>query len=185
MVIVARLVVCVVVVVGLATPLFAQGGRSDITGTVSDQGKAVLPGVTVTVTNEATGLQRVGVTSADGRFVISTLVPGTYMIRLELQGFQTLTQTGIVLNVGQELALNLTLAVAGLAETVTVTGESPIVEVTSSRIGTNITGAEIDSLPSQGRNQLGLMQLVPGLTPSLNPGSFEGGQYNANGLPRR
>lgn len=180
MVIVARLVVCVVVV-GLATPLFAQGGRSDITGTVSDQGKAVLPGVTVTVTNEATGLQRVGVTSADGRFVISTLVPGTYMIRLELQGFQTLTQTGIVLNVGQELALNLTLAVAGLAETVTVTGESPIVEVTSSRIGTNITGAEIDSLPSQGRNQLGLMQLVPGLTPSLNPGSFEGGQYNANG----
>jgi hypothetical protein len=181
MVIVARLVVCVVVAVGLANPVFAQGGRAEITGTVVDQGKAVLPGVTVTVVNEATGLQRVGVTSGDGRFVIPTLVPGTYTIRVELQGFQTLTQTGIVLNVGQELALNLTLAVAGLAETVTVTGESPIVETTSSRIGTNITGAEIDSLPSQGRNQLGLMQLVPGLTPSLNPGSFEGGQYNANG----
>jgi hypothetical protein len=179
---VARLlVVFVFVVAGLATPLYAQGGRSEITGTVVDPDKAVLPGVTVTVVNEATGLQRTGVTSGDGRFVITTLVPGTYSIRLELQGFQTLTQTGIVLNVGQELALNFTLAVAGLAETITVTGESPIVEVTASRIGTNITGNEIDSLPSQGRNQLGLMQLVPGLTPSLNPGSFEGGQYNANG----
>lgn len=179
---VARLlVVTMLVVAGLATPLYAQGGRSEITGTVVDPDKAVLPGVTVTVVNEATGLQRVGVTSGDGRFVITTLVPGTYTIRLELQGFQTLTQTGIVLNVGQELALSFSLAVAGLAETITVTGESPIVEVTSSRIGTNITGAEIDSLPSQGRNQLGLMQLVPGLTPSLNPGSFEGGQYNANG----
>ena len=108
-------------------------------------------------------------------------MPGTYTIKAELQGFQTATQTGVVLSVGQEVALNLTLAVAGLAETVTVTGESPLVEVTSSRIGSNITNAEIDSLPSQGRNQLSLMQLVPGLTPSLNPGSFEGGQFNANG----
>ena len=165
----------------LASPAFAQGGRSEITGTVVDQAKAVLPGVTVTVVNEATGLERTAVTSGDGRFVIPTLVPGTYTIKAELQGFQTMTQTGVVLNVGQELAVNLTLGVAGLAETVTVTGESPLVEVTSSKIGSNITNSEIDSLPSQGRNQLSLMQLVPGLTPSLNPGSFEGGQYNANG----
>ena len=159
----------------------AQGGRTEITGTVMDQGKAVLPGVTVTVTNEATGLERTAVTSGDGRFVIPTLIPGTYTIKAELQGFQTVTQTGLVLAVGQEVALNLTLSVAGLAETVTVTGESPIVEVTSSKIGSNISNSEIDGLPSQGRNQLSLMQLVPGLTPSLNPGSFEGGQFNANG----
>jgi hypothetical protein len=165
----------------LAGPAFAQGGRTEITGTVLDQAKAVLPGVTITVTNEATGLQRTAVTSGDGRFVVPTLVPGTYTIKAELLGFQTLTQTGVVLSVGQEVALNLTLAVASLAETITVTGESPLVEVTSSKIGSNITNAEIDGLPSQGRNQLSLMQLVPGLTPSLNPGSFEGGQYNANG----
>jgi outer membrane receptor protein involved in Fe transport len=165
----------------LASPAFGQGGRTEITGTVLDQGKAVLPGVSITVTNEATGLQRTTVTSGDGRFVIPTLVPGTYTIRAELQGFQILTQTGVVLSVGQEVALNLTLAVANLAETITVSGESPLVEVTSSKIGSNITNAEIDGLPSQGRNQLSLMQLVPGLTPSLNPGSFEGGQYNANG----
>jgi hypothetical protein len=165
----------------LANPVFAQGGRTEITGTVVDQGKAVLPGVTITVMNEATGLERTTVTSGDGRFVIPTLVPGTYTLKAELQGFQTLTQTGLILAVGQEVSLNLTLSVAGLAETVTVTGESPLVEVTSSKIGSNISNTEIDGLPSQGRNQLSLMQLVPGLTPALNPGSFEGGQYNANG----
>ena len=164
-----------------ATTALAQGGRTEIAGTVVDQGKALLPGVTITVTNEATGLQRTAVTSGDGRYVIPTLVPGTYTIKAELQGFQAVTQTGLVLNVGQEVAINLTLSVAGLAETVTVTGESPLVEVTSSKIGSNITNDEIDGLPSQGRNQLSLMQLVPGLTPSLNPGSFEGGQFNANG----
>ena len=118
----------------LASPVFAQGGRTEITGTVVDQGKAVLPGVTLTVINEATGLQRTAVTSGDGRFVIPTLVPGTYSIKAELQGFQTVTQTGVVLNVGQEVAVNLTLAISGLAEIITVTGESPLVEVTSSKI---------------------------------------------------
>jgi hypothetical protein len=169
--------------VGLALPsgAFAQGGRAEINGTVFDQAKAVLPGATVTVTEENTRLSRSSITSGDGRFVIPTLLPGTYTIRAELPGFQTVTQTGVVLNVGQELTANLTLQVGGVTEEVQVTGESPLVEVTSSRVGTVMRNAEIDSLPSQGRNQLSLMQLVPGLTPSLLPGSFEGGQYNANG----
>ncbi len=94
---------------GAAATALAQGGRTEITGTVVDQGKAVLPGVTITVTNEATGLERTAVSSGDGRFVIPTLVPGTYTIKAELQGFQTMTQTGLVLAVGQEVAVNLTL----------------------------------------------------------------------------
>ncbi len=165
----------------LASSAFAQGGRAEINGTVIDQEKGVLPGVVITVTDEKTGLTRTGVTSADGRFVVTTLTPGSYTVKADLAGFQSTVQKGVVLSVGQELTLNLTMQVSGLAEEVTVTGQSPLVEITSSRVGTNITDAEIDSLPSQGRNQLSLMQLVPGLTPSLNPGSFEGGQYNANG----
>jgi hypothetical protein len=86
-----------------------------------------------------------------------------------------------MLNVGQELTINLTLQIAGVAETLTVTGQSPLVEPTVSRIGTNITNAEIDNLPAAGRSQLSLMQMVPGLIPNLSPGDFEGGQYNANG----
>jgi hypothetical protein len=162
-------------------PAFGQGGRSEINGTVFDSGKAVLPGVTITITDERTGLERTVVSGDEGRFVIPTLVPSTYTVKAELAGFQATTQTGLVLNVGQELTVNVTLQVAGVQETLTVTGQSPLVEPTSSRIGANITNAEIDSLPASGRNQLSLMQVVPGLTPSLTPGSFEGGQFNANG----
>jgi hypothetical protein len=102
-------------------------------------------------------------------------------VKAELTGFQTAVRTGLVVAVGQELTLDLTLPLGGLTEEVSVTGEAPLVEVTTSRIGSNISSAEIDTLPSQGRNQFSLMQLVPGLTPSLQIGSFEGGQYNANG----
>jgi hypothetical protein len=169
------------IVLAFAVPAIAQGGRAEINGTVIDAGNAVVPGATITVTEENTGLQRTTISSADGRYVVPTLLPGRYTIKAELQGFRTATQTGLVLLVGQELTVQLTLQIGGLAEEITVTGESPIVEVTSSRIGTNITNNEIDALPAAGRNQLSLMQLVPGLTPSLVPGSFEGGQYNANG----
>lgn len=162
-------------------PSLAQGGRAELNGVVLDQGKAVLPGATVTVTNEATGAQRVVVTGVDGRFVIPTLLPGTYTVQVELSGFQTQTRTGLVLGVGQEVTIELTLPLAGVTEEVTVSGETPVVETTASRVGTNITNREIDELPSQGRSQLSLMQLVPGLTPSLVSGTFEGGQYNANG----
>jgi hypothetical protein len=159
----------------------AQGGNAVITGAIYDQDKAVLPGVTITVTNQATGITRETVSGPEGLFVIPTLLPGTYTIRAELAGFQTRTQEGLVLAIGQELNLDLTLAVAGLQESVTVTGEAPIVDTTASRIGANVTAREIDTLPSQGRNHLSLMQLVPGLVPDLTPGEFEGGNFNVAG----
>src|SRR4029453_11426545 len=79
-----------------ASTAFAQGGTADISGTVFDQAKAVLPGATVTVTNEATGQQRTPITEADGRFSMPTILPGTYTITAELQGFQTSSQKGLV-----------------------------------------------------------------------------------------
>jgi hypothetical protein len=160
---------------------WAQAGRSEINGTVFDEGKAVLPGATVTVTHEDTGLTRTVTTGDEGRYTIPTLTPGSYKVTVELPGFQTTTRTGVRVGVGQELTLDLTMNVAALQENVTVTAQVPVVEVTTSRVGTNVTTQEIDNLPSQGRNQLSLMQLVPGLTPSLAPGTFEGGQFNANG----
>jgi hypothetical protein len=161
--------------------VFAQGGRSEINGTIADRDKAVLPGVVVTLTSEATGLVRVVTSSSEGRFAIPSLLPGTYTVKAELGGFQTLTQNGLVVNVGQELTLNLTMQIAGLAETLTVSAQSPLVESTSSRIGTNVTSNEIDGLPSANRSQFSLMQTIPGLVPVLQVGSFEGGQFSANG----
>jgi outer membrane receptor protein involved in Fe transport len=163
----------------MASVAYAQGSAV-INGTVFDQAQAVLPGTVVTATNTATGAVRETFAGAQGQFVIPTLPPGTYLVRAELPGFQAEEQE-IVLRIGQELTLDLSLALAGVAETVTVTSEAPLIEVTTNRIGTNITEQEIDSLPSQGRNYLSLMQVVPGLVPDLQPGEFEGGNFSANG----
>jgi hypothetical protein len=177
----ARLAFLAVLCLLLTSPAFGQAGRSEINGTIFDQAKAVLPGASITITDENNGTTRTAVTSTEGRFVVPTLRPGTYTVKAELAGFQTAIRTGLVVAVGQELTLDLVLPVGGLTEEVSVTGEAPLVEVTTSRIGSNISSTEIDTLPSAGRNQFSLMQLVPGLTPSLQVGSFEGGQYNANG----
>jgi carboxypeptidase family protein/TonB-dependent receptor-like protein len=166
---------------GAAAPAFAQGGRAEINGTVVDAQKAVLPGVTVTVTNEDTGLVREAVTDATGRYVIPQLLPGPYTVRAELSGFQPMVRNNMVVRVGEELTVPLTLSIAGVAETLVVTAEAPLVESTSNRIGTNITSSEIDALPSANRSQFSLMQTIPGLVPTLQVGSFEGGQFSANG----
>src|ERR1041384_4287143 len=166
---------------GAAAPAFAQGGRAEINGTVVDVQKAVLPGVTVTVTNEDTGLVREAVTDATGRYVIPQLLPGPYTVRAELSGFQPMVRNNMVVRVGEELTVPLTLSIAGVAETLVVTAEAPLVESTSNRIGTNITSSEIDALPSANRSQFSLMTTIPGLVPTLQVGSFEGGQFSANG----
>ncbi|HEU5254994.1 MAG TPA: TonB-dependent receptor, partial [Vicinamibacterales bacterium] len=178
-----RLLLCLITlyVLGAAAPLLAQGGRAEINGTVTDAQKAVLPGVTVTVTNEETGLMREAVTDGTGRYVIPQLLPGPYTIKADLSGFQPMTRSNMVVRVGEELTVPLTLSLAGVTETLVVTAEAPLVESTSNRIGTNITSSEIDSLPSANRSQFSLMQTIPGLVPTLQVGSFEGGQFSANG----
>ena len=175
------LLVLIAALIAAPAPAWSQAGRAGVSGTIFDEGKGVLPGVTVTITNEETGLTRTVVTDGQGQFAIPTLSPGMYTLTAELPGFQASKRTGLRLAVGQELTMDMTMGVATLEEQVTVTAQAPVVETTSSRVGTNVTTQEIDNLPSTGRNQLALMQLVPGLTPSLNPGSFEGGQFNANG----
>src|SRR5919108_5447987 len=95
----------------LTATVWAQGGSSQINGTVFDEGQAVLPGVSVTITNEATGIAREAVTGELGRFVVPTLQPGTYTVQVELAGFRGVTRQGVVLQIGEELSLNFTLGV--------------------------------------------------------------------------
>jgi hypothetical protein len=177
-----RRVLCVVVGILLpAMSAFGQGGVAEVNGNVTDQTGSVLPGAAVTLTHESTGLQRTVVTNESGRFVIAAVTPGQYTIRAELTGFQTQTRTGVAVLVGQAVTFNMSLPVGGLTDVVTVTGEAPIIEVTQTQIGANITAQQIDDLPTQGRQQYALLALVPGMTPNLGPGAFEGAQYSANG----
>jgi hypothetical protein len=101
----------------------------------------VLPGVTVTLTEETTGLVRTVVTNDAGRWVLPALQPGRYTIKAELSGFQTQNRAGVVVNVGQAITINLALPVGTLTDQVTVSAEAPLVEVTRSDVGTNIKRA--------------------------------------------
>ena len=180
-----RAAVCLVVGTFLALvltePLHGQGAVSEVNGTAVDASGAVLPGVTVTLTEETTGLTRTVVSNDRGRFVAIALTPGRYAVKAELAGFQTQTRTGVTIAVGQAVTINLTLPIGSLTDQVTVTGEAPLIEPTQTQIGANMSQQDIENLPMQGREQFALMQLVPGLTPTLAPGSFEGSAYNANG----
>jgi len=161
---------------------FGQGfATGELNGTVVDMSGGALPGATVTVTAEATGLVRTAVSDEAGRFVLPGMQPGVYSMKTELAGFQTQTRTGLRLGVGQALTLAYTLPVGTLADQITVSGASPLIEVTQTTIGTNMSTSDISNLPTQGREMLSLMQLVPGLTPVLDNGNFEGATYSANG----
>src|SRR3990172_22757 len=107
-----------------AATAMAQYGQFE--GTVRDSSGAVLPGATVTVTNQETGLTRAAVTSGDGFYRLPGLSPGVYSVRCELSNFATRTLIDIILTIQQTIIQNFTMDVAQIEETVTVTGESPL-----------------------------------------------------------
>ena len=177
-----RDVACIAVIVVMsAGSVFGQGAVAELNGIASDQSGSVLPGVMVTLTEETTGIVRTVVSNETGRFVLPAITPGRYTIRAELAGFQSQTRSGITIAVGQAVTINFTLPVGTQQAEITVSGEAPLIEVTQTQIGTNVLPQDFENLPMQGREQFALMQLVPGLTPALRPGSFEGAAYNANG----
>jgi carboxypeptidase family protein/TonB-dependent receptor-like protein len=162
-------------------PLFGQSATAEFNGIVVDQSGAVLPGTTITLTHESTGLAREVVSSETGRFVLPAVRPGVYTVKAALSGFQTQARTGVRILVGQAVTLTFTMPLGTLTDQVTVTGEAPLIEVTQTTLGSSLTTEDIENLPTQGREMLSLMQLVPGLTPQLDAGNFEGTTYSANG----
>jgi carboxypeptidase family protein len=150
---------------------FAQ--QATITGAVSDETKAVLPGATVTAINLATGDQSVAVSDDRGEFRLLTLPPGQYRVRVDLSGFSSVVVPQIELLVGQNATIPVVLRVAQLSETVTVSSEAPLVDVGSSQVAGNVNPRQMEELPLQGRNWMELSKLVKGITAneiSINPG---------------
>lgn len=151
------------VVCAVAPPLFAQQGTAEIAGKITDEQGAVLPGVAIVATNEATGVFRETTSGPAGTFFLSQLVPGPYRIVAKLEGFRTTEQSGFILQVGKTLTVNLSMAVGGLEETIRVTGETPLVDTTSIRVGGNIGTAELSELPAMNRNYFAAVALLPGI----------------------
>lgn len=146
---------------GIAVPAAAQFANADLAGAVAGASGAPLPGVTVTATNEATGIQRTTVSSSNGSYAINGLKPGIYTVLFSLEGVQSSQTPGVALRVGKETRLNAALEVGSAEETIVVTGEAPLVETTSKEIGGTFTAEDFDSLPTQSRSALLFASLLP------------------------
>ncbi len=145
-------------------PAFGQA-TSTFNGRVLDQGDAILPGVTVTATNVATGVARTTVTNGEGVYSMPGLEPGMYRIETELVGFSPSVRNNVQITINATISVDFKLALAGLQETLTVTGEAPMIEVTQSKVATTIQATELQNLPMITRNISGMLELLPGAAP--------------------
>jgi hypothetical protein len=148
----------------LAAAGAAHAQSASVIGTVTDQTKAVLPGATITATNIETGVQAVAVSGQNGEYRLLQLPPGKYRVQAELAGFSTVTITAVELLVGQNATAPFVMSLAQLAESVTVTGEAPFVDTSSSQVAGNVDRRQMESLPLQGRNWIELSNMVKGIT---------------------
>ena len=153
----------VAIQLGQAVPAFAQAASASISGTITDAQGGVLPGVTLTVQNAESGVLRTSVTEADGKYRVPGLNPGRYNLTVELPGFQTVAVKDIVLVVSQEYARDFQLALSTVQESVTVTGEAPIVQATKTEVAAVVTQDQIEMLPAPDRGALSLSILLPGV----------------------
>jgi outer membrane receptor protein involved in Fe transport len=142
-----------------------------------------MPGVSVTVRNEATGLVRSVTTEGNGSYVITQLPPGTYALSVVMDGFANQERTGFQLAAGSQSTVDWTLQLAGVEEALTVTGQAPLVERTRNTLGATLGTREIEEVPTNFRNFVTLSALIPGITATSSSSTFEGGTVEANGSP--
>jgi len=147
-----------------ALPVWAQGGGASSTGTiqgrVSDAQGAVLPGVTVTATSPSMLGPQSTVTSESGTYRFPAVPPGTYTVTYELAGFNTLRREGVQIALGFTATLNVELTLSSVQETVTVTGASPLIDTTSTRVQQNFKLDNLQSIPN-GRDMWSLLAITP------------------------
>jgi hypothetical protein len=162
----------------------AQSATGSIEGTVVDQSGAVLPGVTVTVTQTQTGLVRSVVTDEQGIFRAPLLPVGAYEMTADLAGFQTRKQGDLRLTIGQVLTLQVEMAVAAVSETVQVGAATPVLETSRSQVSSTVGETAVQNLPVNGRNFIDFALLTPGVTKDVRTGdiSFAGQRGTLNSL---
>jgi hypothetical protein len=148
-----------------AAPALAQSFYGALLTVVKDDQGGVLPGVTVVVVNQSTGERREAVSTEDGSARFVNLVPGPYRIEAELTGFQRYVREGIEVNVQTTPRIEVTLALGSLSETLTVTGQSPLLQTQSASVATTVASRSVQELPLNGRNVLNLISLAPSVVP--------------------
>jgi len=151
-------------------PGFSQVTTGDITGRVVDTQGGVVPGATVTAVNKGTGFSRAAVTDATGVFIIAQLPPGKYDVTVEARGFGKALVQDLELNVGTKPTLNFEVKPGQITEEISVSGEAPLVETTTSELGGIVTPNQVQNLPLLNRTFANLSAIMPEARPA---GSFD------------
>jgi len=180
--------------------VFGQGFQGGLRGAVKDSG-GVIPGVEVTLTNEATNIERSTTTNERGEYVFSNVDPGTYKLKTVLTGYKTVEQPGIRIGTQQFITMDVTMEVGRLEENITVTASSPIIETSNASQGTTLDTQALQTLPAPGRNAFMIGTTVPTVVPSgdtqfnrqqdqtnaslisLGGGTRRGNNYTLDGVP--
>jgi hypothetical protein len=178
----------------LTGPAFGQAVTGTILGTVTDSSGGVIPGATVTVTHNATGRSRTAVTDSAGEFTVPSVPTGIYTVVAELAGFKTVTLSNIEVGVDQHIRVSVRLEVGAVNESITITGSSPLVQTSTSELGTTVSEEQIKTLPLNGRNFVSLTRTVPGVVRGIPGANIDGAgslawrasaSFSANGLRPR
>src|SRR5579859_1216361 len=184
-----KISVLVVLLLALTASLYpsralAQGSDTALLrGTVTDASGAVVPGVTVTMTNVGTGVSEKRQTDQAGRYLFADLKPAAYTAKVEAAGFKTLVRENVVLRVGQQTDMDLKLEVGEISQQVEVSAQAPLLNTVSGALGTEVSGQYMINMPLEGRDYSGLVLLAPGTTEVANAGgiSLGGTGFASNG----
>jgi hypothetical protein len=161
-------------VVAAAPLASAQAVSGTMLGSVRDATGAVLPGVTVVVTNQDTGLTRTVVTDAQGEFTAAQVPTGTYTVTAELTGFKKISKSNYRVGVDTRVRVDFELDIGSMTETVTIVAETPLMQTSSSELGTTVSQEQITALPLNGRNFVNLTRVVPGVLRGIPGANIDG-----------
>ncbi len=159
----------------------AQTTSATLAGTVMDETQAILPGVEITVTNVETNATRTAISGDTGQFRVSNLAPGEYELEAQLPGFSTSVRSGIILSVGRQASLDITLAIGQVSERVVVTGDAPLVDTLSSTLRGLVDEKTIIDLPLNGRSFEQLAMLQAGVVAYYGQGEATGSGITGSG----
>jgi hypothetical protein len=159
---------CLILLLGCSTAnmLWAQLYSGSVTGMVTDPSKAVVPGAKVTFTDVGKGFEYKATTDATGRFLLRSIPPSTYQLKVEAEGFETHIRDGIALEVNQNANIDVTLKVRGTAQAIEVKGVTPLLSTQDAVTGQEVDRTFVDAMPLIGRGALDLAFLAPGVNPT-------------------
>src|SRR5438094_2402777 len=173
-----RIIVAVFVLILLSSNIWAQALSGTIVGTVTDSSGAIVPGVSVTVTNEGTGFSRTVVANESGRYVAPSFPTGSITVTAEQPGFQKLVRKGIVLTAADTVTVDLQLQVGSVEQTLLVNEDAPLLQTESATVSALLNNRQILDLPLNGRSFTQLLTIQPGAT-AVAPNLATGAAYNA------